>query len=64
MPELPEVETIVRILRPVFVDKTIKEVKLFSPTIVNGDQKEFIKSLPGKKVIDLFRRGKYICFSC
>ncbi|MBE0665234.1 MAG: DNA-formamidopyrimidine glycosylase [Candidatus Aminicenantes bacterium] len=60
MPELPEVETIVRELRRHIVGKTIAAVRLFWPRSVEGSQSEFCRRLRGMTVAAVFRRGKYI----
>jgi formamidopyrimidine-DNA glycosylase len=63
MPELPEVEVLVRHLRPLIRGKTIREVlvrrkKVLAPTTVARIQ----KTLRGAKFIELTRRGKYLIF--
>jgi len=60
MPELPEVETIVRELRRHVVGKTVAAVRLFWPRSVEGSKVEFRRRLPGMTVAGVFRRGKYI----
>jgi len=62
MPELPEVETIARELRPLITGKTVCKVTLVWPRTVEGDQKEFHAGLMNKKIIRIDRRGKYLCF--
>lgn len=63
MPELPEVETIVRELRPVLTGKTFRGIDVYWQRSVRGDAKQFIKELTNNMVEDVFRRGKYICFA-
>jgi len=63
MPELPEVEVLVRHLRPLLCGKTIREVsvhrhKVLSPT----SAAQFQKTLRGATFIELTRRGKYLLF--
>jgi formamidopyrimidine-DNA glycosylase len=63
MPELPEVEVLVRHLHPLLRGKTIRDVfvgrkKVLSPTPVAA----FQKNLRGAKFIELTRRGKYLLF--
>lgn len=60
MPELPEVETIVRELRRHIVGKTVVSVRLFWPRSVAGSKSEFRRRLQGMTVAGIFRRGKYI----
>lgn len=60
MPELPEVETIVRELRRHIVGKTIAAIRLFWPRSVEGSKSEFRRRLRGMTVAAVSRRGKYI----
>lgn len=58
MPELPEVETIVRRLRDLVVGKTIGEVRVRRPKSFQGDA----SALEGQPVLELTRRSKLIRF--
>jgi formamidopyrimidine-DNA glycosylase len=60
MPELPEVETIVRQLRRRIVGKTIAHVRVHWQRSVQGDAKEFKRRLAGMTISAVSRRGKYI----
>ena len=60
MPEMPEVETVRRTLLPLIKGKTIEKVVLWYPTIVATDHDEFLKELPGKKIIGIDRYAKYL----
>jgi len=60
MPELPEVETIVRGLQKTVVGKKIRNVKVIFPGIVKQDTKTFKKNVVKTEIIKLRRRGKYI----
>ncbi|MGN1271519.1 MAG: bifunctional DNA-formamidopyrimidine glycosylase/DNA-(apurinic or apyrimidinic site) lyase [Lactobacillus sp.] len=60
MPEMPEVETVRRTLLPLVKGKTIEKVVLWYPKIVATDHDEFLKELPGKKIIDIDRYAKYL----
>ncbi len=60
MPELPEVETIVRGLNQAIVGKRIKEVKSNFPSIVKQDFDLFRKAILHKRIKGLRRRGKYL----
>jgi formamidopyrimidine-DNA glycosylase len=60
MPELPEVETIVRQLRRHMVGKSIAAVRILWPRSLAGSQKEFQRRLKGMTVAGVWRRGKYI----
>lgn len=60
MPELPEVETVVRGLKNYILHKKIKDIKIFYDKQIHGD----IFSVVNKEIIDIKRRGKniIICF--
>ncbi len=59
MPELPEVETIVRRLRPGLVGRTVTAVHMGWPQ--HSPTPDELKSLlPGRKVAGLGRRAKYV----
>ncbi len=61
MPELPEVETVVRGLRAPLVGRTITGAWLDWPRgLIAPTPKEFQASLPGQTIHALRRRGKYI----
>ena len=59
MPELPEVETLVRGIRDQVVGSVIEEVVLKTPSIVGHDPL-FTGKVKGKTIVDVHRRGKYI----
>ena len=60
MPELPEVETIARKLRPDLVGKTTKEADLrWARTLATPSSREFKEQIRGQKVRDVTRRAKY-----
>ncbi|MDQ2872511.1 MAG: bifunctional DNA-formamidopyrimidine glycosylase/DNA-(apurinic or apyrimidinic site) lyase [Candidatus Eremiobacteraeota bacterium] len=60
MPELPEVETIVRGLRPRFTGKTIARVAVAMPKIaVASDGIDFADTVRGARICEVYRRGKY-----
>ena len=65
MPELPEVETIVRGLKKTILGKKIEEVKILHPGIIKGANKNSAKQIIGQKIEDIRRRGKniLICLS-
>jgi len=60
MPELPEVETIVRDLRLIVPQRTIKAVRVLRPNVVEGTEETFISTLIGKTFRSISRRGKNI----
>jgi formamidopyrimidine-DNA glycosylase len=61
MPELPEVETVSRSLKPFLLNKTIRDVKFLWPGVTTPQSnKEFLKHTVGQKIIKLSRVGKYM----
>jgi len=61
MPELPEVETIVRELQPVITHKIVKEISISWPRTVEDSHCEFCDAMKGHAITAVTRRGKYIC---
>ena len=62
MPELPEVETIVRGLRPHVEGRRIQSAEFFWPRTAVGDPDETASNLAGQRIRGLRRWGKYIVF--
>jgi len=63
MPELPEVETVCRSLRPHLLGRTISRVRVLEPRLrVPVDEKK-LRSLAGKRVDAITRVAKYILFN-
>jgi formamidopyrimidine-DNA glycosylase len=63
MPELPEVEVLVRHLAPLICNRTIREVRVNRPKILLPTSlAEFKRALLGAKFLQLTRRGKYLLF--
>ena len=60
MPELPEVETVVRTLRPLLLGKVICGVRLERPTVLEPSGMNLSGHLMDRTVTDIFRRGKRI----
>ena len=61
MPELPEVEMVVRHLRKLFTKRTIEKAQLHLPKLVNDvTPRQFAAALRGARVTSVTRRGKYI----
>jgi len=61
MPELPEVETVVRTLKSQIIGERIQNVSVFWPRTVY-ESETFIQDLTGKRIQDIKRRGKYLIF--
>ncbi|HET9725297.1 MAG TPA: bifunctional DNA-formamidopyrimidine glycosylase/DNA-(apurinic or apyrimidinic site) lyase [Gemmatimonadales bacterium] len=60
MPELPEVETIVRDIRPALVGRTLGRVSLSHDDILRGvSRRRLLRDLPGSTVHSVFRRAKH-----
>lgn len=63
MPELPEVETIRRVIAPQICGAAISAVSLFSPAVIAHPQAEaFAAALKGQRITAVDRRGKYLIF--
>lgn len=60
MPELPEVETVVRGLRVSLPGRTISDVRLGKADFVD-DPASLAECLPGKRIAEVVRLGKFIC---
>ena len=62
MPELPEVETVKRVLLPIVKNRTIKRIEVLRETIVNGVSNEFISYFENETFLDISRIGKFLIF--
>lgn len=63
MPELPEVEVLVRHLRPLLRGKTIRAVQIRRDRVIRPTPASKLKRvLRGAKFVDLTRRGKFLLF--
>ena len=62
MPELPEVETVLRTLENKIKDKKIIDVEVLYKNIVDGDVADFKNKLIGQHFKEFDRRGKYLIF--
>ena len=62
MPELPEVETVKRVLLPIIKDRTILKIEVLRKTIVNNKEDEFISYFTNEKFLDISRKGKFLIF--
>ena len=60
MPELPEVETVVRSISPYVLGRTIRHVELFSRRVTRGDFATTIAGLTGALIRRVWRHGKQI----
>jgi formamidopyrimidine-DNA glycosylase len=64
MPELPEVETIVRSLGPAIRGRAIERAELLFKPLVRRAPKSGLAVLSGKRVTGVRRRGKMILIEC
>lgn len=62
MPELPEVETIIRGLAPRLVNRRIASVEILLPQLIAGDADHAAEKLRGRTIRRIRRHGKYILF--
>lgn len=61
MPELPEVETIARTLRPALVGQTIREADLrWARTLAVPSPRKFRESIRGQEILNVSRRAKFL----
>src|SRR4030067_1717112 len=58
MPELPEVETIVRCLRRRLIGLEVENVRVVFRAVVRNRKASFLKRLIGQEIVGLRRRGK------
>ena len=64
MPELPEVETLARDLRPLLVGAKFADVEVRWPrTVALPAAEEFARQLPGHEILDVGRRAKFLLLS-
>jgi formamidopyrimidine-DNA glycosylase len=64
MPELPEVETIVRGLRPQLIGKKIRFIRVRSDHVLTGSPRGFRRVLEGAIIREIGRKGKFILITC
>lgn len=63
MPELPEVETVIRYLRTKIINKTINKIEMYYPKVLqNTNTTEFNSYLIGETFKSITRMGKYLLF--
>jgi len=60
MPELPEVETVLRGLRKSALGRRIAQVEVDHPGVVAGDPAEFAARLEGRSIAGVRRKGKVL----
>lgn len=62
MPELPEVETVLRTLQQRIAGEQITDVQILYDKLIDGDPEEFCRTLEGQTFRLFCRRGKYLLF--
>lgn len=62
MPELPEVETVRRVLKKDLVGLVISDIEIRYSGIIEDDLNYFINNIKNKTIEDIKRRGKYLIF--
>ena len=60
MPELPEVETVKNILKPLIVGKTIDKVEIYYDRLIQSDLNEFKEKIVNQTFTDVTRFGKFL----
>lgn len=61
MPELPEVETFARTLKPALIGKTILSANLrWNRTLATPSPRKFRESIQGQMILDVGRRAKFL----
>lgn len=64
MPELPEVETIRRIIEPQIIGRSIVSIRVQNPQIIACPETEtFIASITSNTFTSMNRRGKFLIFN-
>jgi len=63
MPELPEVETYARQLRPYLIGRTVTDLEvLWERSVANPGSDDLRRRLSGQIIVGVTRRGKYLTF--
>lgn len=60
MPELPEVETVRRVLESKYINRIITKIEVLYPKMIKTNLDEFVNTLTGTKIISIGRKGKYL----
>ncbi len=64
MPELPEVETVARMLQPSLIDRAVVRGELLWPGVIDRPAVDaFLAGIIGRKILAVGRRSKYITFT-
>ena len=60
MPELPEVETVLRGLRARVLGRRVAAVEVRNPLVIHGGSNEFVAGITGRRIEALRRKGKVL----
>src|SRR5215831_4706699 len=60
MPELPEVETVVRTVAPYLVGRRIVDARFTSKFVTPGNRAALAEKIKGRRIVSVRRRGKFI----
>jgi formamidopyrimidine-DNA glycosylase len=60
VPELPEVETIVRGLRTIVLEQTVLTVDILREDLLTTPRHAFVKAISGRRIVEVSRRAKNI----
>jgi formamidopyrimidine-DNA glycosylase len=60
VPELPEVETIVRRLRGALTGRTVVRARVLRDNVVRGSPRQFVRAVEGSRIASVDRRAKFI----
>jgi formamidopyrimidine-DNA glycosylase len=60
VPELPEVETVVRTLAPYLIGRTILSARFTSRFVTPGNRAKLARQVAGRRIDSVARRGKFI----
>lgn len=61
MPELPEVESIVKVLKPRLTNRVLEDLEIFWDKTFSGPIELIPSRIAGRTIRRVFRRGKFIC---
>ena len=62
MPELPEVETVKRVLEPIVKGRKIVKIDVLRATIVNNQSETFVSYFENEQFLNISRIGKFLIF--
>lgn len=60
MPELPEVETVMRGMRSLLLGRRLGEVDVRHPGVIGGSPQDFARGIEGRRIESMRRKGKAI----